>query len=354
MQYQQISSSQALAQRSARAQQWLRRMGAAIGHVPTHVWRSLVMLLLVLWLAHTLARLFWLAVPPPRIPAADISPNVVASASAPTGGRTVDIAALRELEVFGRSSGSAADTVVLEEPEVQTGPLIEEQAVDTQLRLVLRGVIGSSEEEEARAIIADSNRQKIYLVGDELPAGRRVTLAKVLDTRVILNNDGRYESLWLYQENPNLPTPRQTQVPVDTARSRSWSGEEDTGMEDISYAPATPSEQPTRGAVQRRQAPVSEEEIIAEASRTLSDVVRMNIHREGGQVMGYQISPGRDAQRFQALGLQSGDIVTSVNGMPLNNPGNIMEIYRNMSDATSATLEIRRGGQTVTVDVSLD
>src|SRR5690625_5475378 len=53
---------------------------------------------------------------------------------------------------------------------------------------------------------------------------------------------------------------------------------------------------------------------VEQMSRSLSDVVSMSIHRENGQIAGYQIRPGRDSAMFDALGLEAGDIVKAVNG----------------------------------------
>jgi general secretion pathway protein C len=92
---------------------------------------------------------------------------------------------------------------------------------------------------------------------------------------------------------------------------------------------------------------------LAEVSRNLADVVSMSIHRENGQVVGYKIRPGRDAEKFKSVGLQADDIVTAINGTPLSNPAKIMEIYKNMGNTTSASLEIKRGGGVITVDVVL-
>src|SRR5690606_26946633 len=92
---------------------------------------------------------------------------------------------------------------------------------------------------------------------------------------------------------------------------------------------------------------------MAQVTKTLADVVAMSIYREGGQVVGYKIRPGRNAELFDALGLQADDIVTAVNGVPLSAPGKVMEIYKSMGSATSANLEIRRGGSTVNLDVML-
>jgi len=87
--------------------------------------------------------------------------------------------------------------------------------------------------------------------------------------------------------------------------------------------------------------------------QSLSDVVSMSIHREGGQIVGYRIRPGRDQAMFDSLGLESGDIVKAVNGVELSSPQRVMEIYRDMGDAQSASLLIERGGQELSVDIDL-
>jgi len=92
---------------------------------------------------------------------------------------------------------------------------------------------------------------------------------------------------------------------------------------------------------------------LAQVTRNLNDVMSMSIYRENGEVVGYKIKPGRDAEKFKALGLETDDIVTAINGMPLTNPAKIMEVYKSMGNATSASLEIKRGGGVITVDVVL-
>src|SRR6478609_7510734 len=166
----------------------------------------------------------------------------------------------------------------------------------------------------ARAVISSGDKQDVYGVGDALPVGNGVTLSKVMTDRVIINNNGSYESLWLYQNDPGASPISQsyTAPPPVATEPRRWA-----------------SDHP--GANPQMQTPMSErgpgydvpERVIAsdpgaaQASRNLSDVVAMSIYREGGQVVGYKIRPGRDAEKFKTLGLQTDDIVTAVNGMPL-------------------------------------
>src|SRR5690554_4801520 len=108
---QQDRSAAVLATRSQRLSQLARRSALFFKQIPLAAWRLLVALLLVLWLAHSLARLFWLVVPAPHVPEAQVAANALASDAAPGGVRRVDIEALKQVEVFGRVDEAAAAEV---------------------------------------------------------------------------------------------------------------------------------------------------------------------------------------------------------------------------------------------------
>lgn len=343
MQARPINHRAAFEQRTAQLEVHLGRLLALLNRVSLQRWQWLVMLLLVIWLSHSLARLFWLVIPNPIIPPAALS---LVAADAPGGSgatESVNISQITALAPFGDIATETA-------PAVDAAPItqgIEADAADTQLNLILRGVLGSNEEKAGRAIIASGERADVYAVGDTLPVGNNVTLAKVLDGRVIINNNGSFESLWLFKEDPNAP--KLTTSFGAPQASDQWAtpgGYADPPFQQqpplyVDKSPAVDS--PRFGA----------DPSAAAASKTLADVVAMSIYREGGQVVGYKIRPGRNAEMFTSLGLQTDDIVTAVNGVPLSSPGKIMEIYKSMGSATSANLDIRRGGSTVNLDVML-
>ncbi len=329
--------------RAERLNHLARRGSAIFKKVPVGVWRSLAALLLVLWLAHSLARLFWLLVPEPQLPQAQVAPNALESARSPESARQVDIAELKSMQIFGSLDQETANQIAEAGPAA--GPRIEDEAVDTQLRMTLQGVIDSSEAEGGRAIIASAKNQEIYARGDKLPEGQNVILEKILPLRVILNNNGRYESLWLYQDKDFAVNRRNEPVP-DTP-GRSWEGDAASLLPAADELQA-PDEETDVG-------PQTEvESQLEQASRSLSDVVSMSIHREDGQIVGYQIRPGRDRELFDSLGLEAGDVVMAVNGTQLTSPQKVMELYRNMGDTSSASLLIKRGEQELNIDIDLE
>lgn len=330
-----ISSRFALPQTRTEWEQLAARIGSAVSKIPVEHWQFFARLLLILCLSFSLARLFWLLVPNPLIaPAVVALPNAVNSATA--GAEVINIAQLKVLPVFGKVEAT---------PKTEAAappPIIENQAVDTRLSLVLMGVVGSNDEASARAIISSGDKQDVYAIGNPLPVGNGVTLAKVMDDRVIINNNGQYESLWLYQSDPNAPAISKASAPAPVAIAPAQNGASQYP------GPASP-----RMHMPTQDAAAGGDPAMAQAARTLSDVVSMSIHRENGQVVGYKIRPGRDSEKFKSLGLQMDDVVTAVNGMPLSDPSKIMEVYKNMGNTTSATLEIKRGGSVMQVDVVL-
>ncbi len=317
----------AVPQTSAEWEQIFARGLAIFARVPLSTWQFLVRFLLVLSLSLSFARLFWLIFPVPVIPAATVA-VMAPNAQVGTATSNVNIEELKALAIFGK----------VEEPQQnQQAAVIETQTV-TQLNLVLVGVMVSSDESSARAIIASGDKQDVYAINAPIPVGNNVTLSKVMSDRVIINNNGQYESLLLYQEDPNAPGISQASAPT---------------VQQIvpQQANAYPSGRP--GPSPEMQSPNTGDPALAEVSRNLSDVLAMSIHRENGQVVGYKIRPGRDAEKFRSLGLQADDVVTAINGMPLTNPAKIMEVYKNMGNTTAASLEIKRGGSLITVDVVL-
>ncbi|ROQ21620.1 type II secretion system protein C (GspC) [Marinimicrobium koreense] len=335
--------------RSERLAEWLRQGGVWLARVPSGVWRFGAKFLIVLWLSYTLAQLLWVLIPAPEIPKAQVAPNAVTSERSGGSARAVDIAALASLNIFGEASADEEPGALDGEAAgPASGPSIEDQAVDTDLKLVLRGVMGSNDETAARAIIADGKDQAIYAPGDELPVRGSVTLEKVLPLRVILNNAGRYESLWLYTDDDWSSSLAASQ-PVPDTPGRSWEGDEEPVYD-------TPAETPgnTGEAPQEELEDAADEVAARVGSQSLSDVVSMSIHRENGQIVGYKIRPGRDRQLFDSLGLQADDVVKAVNGVELTSPQRVMEIYREMGDARSASLLIDRDGQEVSIDIELE
>ena len=98
----------------------------------------------------------------------------------------------------------------------------------------------------------------------------------------------------------------------------------------------------------------SVQRLIAQDPGVVGQIIRPQPVFSGGQLRGFRLYPGADRNKFARLGLEAGDVVTAVNGVPLADAQHGMEILRGLANAGSADVTIERGGQsqTLTVDAS--
>ncbi len=306
--------------------------------------RQFVLALLCLWLVVSLAKLVWALLPAPPVSTADSAPviNPAVRSEASAGRPPVDIERLKGQHLFGDASAAGiVETLPVEEsPSASEREGIEDGARETRLQLTLRGVVAASEDGLGHAIIEHRNKQQVYAVDDELPVGDKVVLAKVMPRQVVLDNNGTYELLTLYDES-------------------------DLDRQLGSRAPPPPTLSPTGrapgpAAVVDKRSDTEVTELASEYRdqlyrnpQTLAEVVRISAVREGGVLRGYRIAPGSDTAQFTRLGFQAGDIVTGINGISLDDPTQAMRVYQSMRTASEAVFEVQRAGQPVSLSISL-
>ena len=286
--------------------------------------------------------MFWYFIPEPEINEPQTIAVPVSQSSQQSGSSSsVDIASLTATNLFGEASADVLpQEVVTEENNFQN--IDEENAATTSLSLQLQGIIASSVAEESRAIIADGSSQLLYSIGDEMPQGNRVKLAKILEQRVILDNNGRAESLWLYSEEDfkNAPKQRQSQASAGPPPG---------------YDPTKSSAgRAARALTKATQRTVKVDPKAANAPKSINDVVRFSVYRKDGKMQGYRVRPGRNADLFKQAGLRTGDIVTSVNGIVVDDPRKIRSVYDSLKQTPEASLEVLRDGSPLAITISLD
>lgn len=292
---------------------------ARISKVPLRYWRMGVIAIALVWIVHTLAHLVWVVIPAPKMPDAPVVATTVTKTSSSTV-VNVDVDKVVDAHLFGKYVAPTAVAAV-EAPKVD----VEQPLPTTSLDVTLEGVIAANEPEFSSAIIARNSKQTIYKVGEELDGLSNVTVENIEPLRVVLSNRGKLEELWLYGEDgKKFATSRASYTPP----SRS------------TPAPAAES----RASFSRDQ--VSD-------VKTISDVVRFMVATENGQMVGYKVRPGRKRELFEQAGLKTNDIVVSVNGIQVNEPQKVREVYQALKNATEANLEVLRDGVTQTIQISM-
>lgn len=271
----------------------------------------LATLLLIALLTQSLAQLTWQV-----LPSSPAEPLVMPRLSnQPNAGRTrnTDISRIAQWHLFG-------------EPPKDLPKALEQvtEAPDTRLNLKLRGLLASSDPVSARAIIADGKGvEEAYKVGQKLPGD--AVLREIYADRVILEYRGRLEAL-------RLPKDADAKAMV----SNSTSHARRMGNRRVKQAGTADNAALLR---QYRDA-------LINRPQSLMNLVNASpvMDKATGKLKGYRVRPGKDRRLLGRFGLKSGDVVTSVNGVELNNPIKALEIMRDLSTATSIMLDVERNG----------
>lgn len=209
-------------------------------------------------------------------------------------------------------------------------------APETQLRLTLLGVFASTNKNSAWAIISDQGGgEETYAVGANVPGG--ATVHEILPDRVVLLRNGRYETL-------NLPKDGvEGEISMGRGVNRAPSGPMGMGGNRVYVTPEVAA-----SLREYRSALLND-------PQSVMDVLRAEPYRDGGgQLKGYRVFPGRDKQIMDKVGLRPGDVVTSVNGVPLDNPLKGLEIMRDLGNASEVAVQVLRNGTTQSLVVPVN
>lgn len=217
----------------------------------------------------------------------------------------VDIAAIVADHVFGTAP-----------PKVQN----EGDAPQSTANLVLAGTIATQDPKHGVAIISDGGPSKVYSIGDRI--GGAVLYSVYLD-HVILDRGGTLETL-------RLPLLRLSGGPAIVRRQIGGNPSTAANLENV-----------------RR--------LVQEDPALLNEVLRAvaSYDNKAGKLRGFRVYPGRNRSAFNSLGLRPGDLVTAINGTPLDDPQHGQEIFNTLQTASSAAVTIERGGQNIQVSMNI-
>lgn len=264
-------------------------------------WISLLLVIAIGW---QIANIVWTLVPGTSAGDAVQAPVTMPVATS-GGGMRADVQSIADNHVFGEADAEAAPVVI---------PVADDNLSDTRLtNLVLKGTIASAIPEFSVAVIADgTSEQRVYAIGDSVGSG--ATLHAVYSDRVVLNENGALTNL---------------RLPVDFPQASSASVRRST----------VTTRQTTRDTN-------SLQDVVTENLTQISDIIRPTQYRGAdGELAGFRVYPGRNRQKFAALGLRPGDLIKDINGQPLNDPTQAMQVFQSLGEAEQVSVTIERNGQ---------
>ena len=267
--------------------------------------RWLVAILLVIALAFVLAQTFWLLWYGPNEP---IPSNSKTRLQVASSGQAVILSQSQvdNWQLFGSCEQEAA-------PQSDKPT----DAPETRLRLELLGVFQTADTDISSAIIAEKGKEgELYRIGDSIPGN--ASLEEVYPDRVILRRAGRLETL-------------------------RWSDSSLGGVSQVSRQPAVEREP------QQSQITEGSEEDMQRQRKAIIGQLGLQPVAQGGN-QGYQLGKRAPKQLISQVGLQSNDVILSVNGHSLGTEEGDMAALRSFQETRQASIVVQRGDQQFTVN----
>ena len=276
-------------------------------------------LFLTLFLAYQLAQLTWvvLTIEDPNISEPLVKLPSISTSSSTQTQNTVDMDQIIERHLFGITTEEFEASI---QGRLSTTTESFLDVPDTSLSLQLKGVAADPfDSKRGAAIITNgSGGEKTYTIMDAIEAGDGAQLHSIYSDRIILNRSGRLESLRLPKQD------LQSTVSVSQRLETS-----------------TPIQQ-------------SSQMVLTENTTRFREVVRVAPHIEQSQMVGFRVTPGSEQVQFDALGLQSGDVITEINGTAMTDPARGLQVFESLGQSAQSSVTIIRNGRSeiLTIDTS--
>lgn len=210
--------------------------------------------------------------------------------------------------------------------------------------------------DRALALIAEgTGLERGYRIGESLPGGAR--LEQIQRDRVVVSRGGRQEVLNLPRlgDASKMPVPGGMPPSMPTEPGMA---PEPGMMPEPEMAPE-PEMVPEPAAFQEPRA-IDASAVAARLRgatpnrpEALEDIAFASPYVQNGQFLGFRLRPGRDRQLMQQLGLNSGDVITEVNGSRLNNPMQGLVMLQGLLNADQINVRVLRDGTEIPLTFSL-
>jgi general secretion pathway protein C len=188
-------------------------------------------------------------------------------------------------------------------------------APPSSMPLVLAGLLATDDPKEGMAIIGESAQSaKVVSVGHQVPGG--AMLHAVYVDRAIIDRNGALESVQLPRRSDGSLSPMPAQPPPQAAVA------------------------PNNEAMLERM-----RKLVNDDPGVIGQVIRPQPVFAGGKMRGFRIYPGANRQAFSRMGLRAGDLVTAINGTPLDDKDRAQEIFSTLNSSTDARVSVTRNGR---------
>lgn len=186
-----------------------------------------------------------------------------------------------------------------------------------EMGIILKGTI-TGPEALARAIIDDKGKQQLYKIGDEIMGARVLAIFR---NKVIMEVNGQEQQL----------------VPEEPGGRKARGGPGAGRAMPASLQGNMPPSGDMTDAMQNM------EQFLGKA--------RVVPYFKQGEPYGFRISNVDNDSPLYGVGVRSGDVIRSVNGIPVRSPEDAFKAYQQLGNLSSVQIELERGGSSLSVTV---
>ena len=206
--------------------------------------------------------------------------------------------------------------------EIPTKAINVDELKETDLKLKLWGTV-TGRGRQAYAVIEDTKtrKQNLYRAGDTI---QNATVKLILRQKVVLNVDDRDEILGMEE------------IGATSERGESRA---------VARSDSSPPKLPVSSYPRQLTLQSDQIESALENLDQLMDQAQIRPHIEEGKPSGISITGIKPNTVFRKMRLRNGDIITGVNGTPIETVEDAMKIFSDVKSASELQVEIKRRGQ---------
>ncbi|MGI9279861.1 MAG: type II secretion system protein GspC [Endozoicomonas sp.] len=211
--------------------------------------------------------------------------------------------ALNNLHLFGQEPIKLTQT--------DTSNIDPNAVPKSRLSAKVTGIVASTIPAESVAVIQSGGRDRTYRLGEKLQ-GSNAEVKDIYEDRVIVLNRGKHEALLLYPDEAGRKVEKRNSGRLTEVR----------------------------------------QQLISDPA-SFTDFVQFNTVQKDGQLVGYQLTPGKFPEVFRQSGLKPNDVALSINGYDLSDSNDTMKLLQEINQLAQFSMTIERDGRLYEIEVKL-
>ena len=198
-------------------------------------------------------------------------------------------------------------------------------AVKTNLPLTLLGIILLKDKVKSIASVLDRSENAVVTVRIKESINRNADVKEILPDKVLFYNKSTQQIEYIELPKITQPSVLRTNQPKTSKSS---------GIKEISKDHLTIDKDEVQQVLSNM------DEVVTQA-RCLPST-------EGGRNIGFKCSQIAPGSIYEKIGIQNNDIVISINGENLTNPGKALSVLRGLKDEDRIQVTLKRNGKIIT------